>query len=180
MDALISLDRSAELSAAERAAIRTLSQAVYPPEETATWPGRHLEWSGSELCIRVWGDDGELASYVGILVREGSYDSRPVLMGGVAGVQTHPKARRRGYATRGLRKAVDFFREESEVDFALLVCNTHLIPYYARLGWREFSGQLMVRQHGEPAEFTFNRVMTLGILSEAPMAGIIDLYGPPW
>jgi hypothetical protein len=39
---------------------------------------------------------------------------------------------------------------------------------------------MLVRQRGELVEFTFNRVMTLGIMSEAPIAGKIDLNGPPW
>lgn len=180
IDVKVSLDHRAELSAADWELVRTMSQAVYPPEEAENWPGRHIEWAGSEWCVRVWGDDGELVSYIGILIREGSHDSQPVLVGGVGGVQTHPMARRKGYASRGLRKAADFFREHTGVDFALLVCDTHLIPFYARLGWREFNGKLLVRQHGEAEEFTFNRVMTLGIDSEAPVTGTIDLCGPPW
>ena len=180
MDALVSLDRIAELSEEDRGAVRTLFQAVYPPAETANWPGRHLEWAESEWCVRVWGDDGQLVSYVGILLREGKHNERPVLVGGVGGVGTHPAARRRGYAKKGMRRAVDFFLENPGVGFALLVCRTDLLPYYARLGWREFGGQLWVSQHGELAEFTFNHVMTIGIASEAPIAGTIDLCGPPW
>jgi len=180
VDVIVALDRTAGLSEVDRAAVRVLFQSVYPPEETADWPGLHLEWAEFEWCARVWGDDGELASYVGILVREASYDGQPVLVGGVGGVGTHPAARRRGYAEKGLQRAVDFFHENSEVGFALLVCRTNLVPYYARLGWQEFGGQLLVRQRGERVEFTFNRVMTLGIGSEAPIVGTIDLYGPPW
>jgi predicted GNAT family N-acyltransferase len=180
VDVLVSLERIAELSEVERGTIRSLTQSVYPPAEMANWPGRHLEWADSEWCIRVWGDDGELASYAGILLREVRHDGRPVLVGGIGGVKTHPAARRRGYAERGLRRAVDFFHENPAVGFALLVCEAHLIPYYVRLGWREFVGQLWVRQHGEAVIFTFNRVMTLGIKLEAPATGRIDLCGPPW
>jgi predicted acetyltransferase len=155
-------------------------QAVYPPEEIEDWPGRHIEWAEFEWCARVWGDEGDLVSYVGIVLREASYDGQQVLVGGVGGVGTHPAARRRGYARMGLQKAVNFFSEEANVDFALLVCRAELIKYYSHLGWREFEGQLLVSQHGERVEFTFNRVMTLGIGSEAPIAGRIDLCGPPW
>jgi hypothetical protein len=104
----------------------------------------------------------------------------PVLMGGVGGIKTHPVARRLGYAKMGLHRAIDFFHENSEIDFALLVCEKHLIPYYSRLGWQEFLGELLVRQHGQPGLFTFNHVMTLGIGAEAPSAGKIDLRGPAW
>jgi ribosomal protein S18 acetylase RimI-like enzyme len=128
----------------------------------------------------VWGSGGELASYVGIILREGTLDRRQVLLGGVGGIGTHPAARRRGYAQMALRRAIDYFREKPEVEFALLVCEEDLIPYYARLGWRVFAGQLIVRQHGEPTVFTFNRVMTMGTAGEAPLIGTIDLCGPPW
>jgi len=60
------------------------------------------------------------------------------------------------------------------------VCGPHLITYYRRLGWREFDGRLLVQQRGETVAFTFNRIMTHGIESEAPERGTIDLLGPPW
>jgi hypothetical protein len=93
---------------------------------------------------------------------------------------THPAARRRGYAERALLRAIEFFRENPQVAFGLLVCEEALIPYYTRLSWQEFRGKLMVRQHGEPSVFKFNRVMTMGIALEAPLTGTIDLCGPPW
>ena len=66
------------------------------------------------------------------------------------------------------------------VAFGLLVCKPELIPYYSRLGWQEFDGTLVVRQHGTPAEFTYNRVMVCEIQTPAPAGGAIDLQGPPW
>ncbi|HLA99639.1 MAG TPA: GNAT family N-acetyltransferase [Anaerolineales bacterium] len=180
MDVSIKLTRISELSESDRTEVRALALAVYPPEVAATWPGRHLEWASFEWCVRVWGSDGELASYAGLLLREGTHDMRSVLLGGVGGVATHPAARRRGYAEKGLRMAVEFFRENPKIAFALLVCEENLIPYYTRLGWQKFGGELIVRQHGEPGVFTFNCVMTLGIASEAPLVGTIDLRGPPW
>jgi len=179
-DVSIKLARVSELSESDRAEIRALSLAIYPPEEAATWPGRHLEWASPEWCVRVWGSSGELASYVGMHLRDGTYDTRQVLLGGVGGVGTHPKARRRGYADKGLRMAIDFFRQNPGVAFALLVCEEALIPYYERLGWQEFRGELIVRQRGEPVLFTFNRVMTIDIAFELPLIGTIDLCGPPW
>lgn len=144
----ISLVRIADLSEAERAEVRGLSRAIYPPEEIEDWPGGHIEWSEFKWCVRVRDQDGQLASYVGVLVREASYADQQVLVGGVGGVGTHPAARRRGYAGMGLNRAIEFFDHEAEVDFALLVCRPELIKYYSRLGWREFNGRLLVRQHG--------------------------------
>jgi aminoglycoside 2'-N-acetyltransferase I len=178
VDALVSLDRIDHLSDADRAAVRALSLAVYPPEEAAAWPGRHLEWTPAEWCVRIWAD-GELASYIGVVLRQATHDGRPVRVGGVGGVKTHPTARRRGYAGLGIRRAIEFLGEQG-AGFALLVCEPHLIGYYARLGWQEFAGRLLVTQRGEPADFTFNRVLVQGVESAAPSAGTIDLCGPPW
>ncbi len=180
MTTVISLDLIAELSKADRDEIRDLALAVYPPDDIKDWAGRDKEWAELEWCVRIWEAEGELASYAGILVKEGSHDKQPVLLGGVGHVMTHPAARRRGYAEKGVRRAVDFLLKDTSADFALLVCGEWLVPYYARLGWQDFAGQLLVRQHGERIEFTFNRVMTLGIASKAPLSGIIDLRGPPW
>jgi predicted acetyltransferase len=108
------------------------------------------------------------------------HDGRPVRIGGIGGVKTHPTARRHGYARQGLQRAGEFFHTQPDVAFALLVCRPHLIDYYSRLGWQEFNGRLLVRQHGAVAGFTFNRVMTCGVRSAGPVAGTIDLCGPPW
>ena len=176
----ISLDRVADLSDIDRAAIRALSLAVYPPEVAAAWPGRHLEWARGEWCVRVWGPEGSLASYTGIILRQSSWDGRSARVGGIGGVMTHPAARGRGHAVHGIRRAIEVFREHGGVAFALLVCEPGLLGYYARLGWKEFAGRLVVRQHGEPADFTFNRVMVHDVEAAGPTSGTIDLMGPPW
>ena len=180
MNAVVSLDRVADLTDGERAALQTLSLAVYPPGEWADWPGRQLEWAVAERCVRVWSDDGELTSYVGVVLRPGTRDGQSVLIGGVGGVKTHPAARRRGGASLGMRRAVEFFHQQPAVDFALLVCEPQLLAYYSRLGWHEFNGRLVVKQYGAVSDFTFNRVMVRGVQSEGPEDGTIDLLGPPW
>ena len=177
---IVSLSRVAELTDGDRAALRALSLAVYPPDEAANWPGRHLEWATAEWCVRVWDGNGELASYTGMVLRQGTHDGQPVRIGGVGGVKTHPAARRRGYAGLSVRRAVEFFQAQPDVAFGLLVCAPHLIGYYSRLGWREFGGRLLVGQHGAVMEFTFNRVMTCDVRIAGPAAGTIDLCGPPW
>jgi hypothetical protein len=173
------LDRLADLSDADREDIRSLSLAVYPPEQLAEWPGRHLEWCTPEWCVCVRSEDGTLASFVGVYVREATCDERPVRIGGIGNVKTHPSARGRGYANLGIRRAVDFFGER-DVEFAVLACEPHLIGYYARLGWQEFTGRLRVTQYGAGADFTLDRVMVLAVRGAAPLAGTIDLCGPPW
>jgi hypothetical protein len=174
------LCRIAELTDARRADLAALSRAVYPPEVAAAWPGRHLEWSAHEWGVFVRAGDGAPVTYVGLVIRAARRDGLPVRVGGIGGVKTHPAARRRGFAGRAIGRAVEFFREQPDVAFGLLVCEPPLLGYYGRLGWQEFSGRLLVTQRGEPAEFTFNRVMTCAVRAAAPVGGTIDLLGPPW
>ena len=176
----VTLDRIAEFSDAERTAVRLLAEAVYPPRQTTDWPGRDVEWSTPEWCVRVRGDDDVLVSYVGVYIRAAQCDGRPVRIGGIGNVKTHPAFRRQGLAALAMRRATEFVREQPDAAFALLVCEPRLLGYYGRLGWQEFGGRLLVTQHGAACEFTFSRVMTHGIESEAPVAGTIDLCGPPW
>jgi hypothetical protein len=179
MDTALSLDRVAGLGDDDRAALRELSEAVYPPAEWADWPGRRIEWAAAEWCVRVW-HEGRLACHVGILVRDAELDGQTVRVGGIGGVKTHPALRRSGLAGLAMRRAVAFFHEQPAVAFALLVCEPPLLAYYAALGWREFTGRLRVRQHGVSSDFTFEPAMTHGVRSPAPAAGFIDLNGPPW
>jgi hypothetical protein len=180
VDEAIALSRVADLTDADREALRALSLAVYPPGVSVVTAGRQIEWAVAEWCVLVRDARAALVSYVGISLRDACYDGWPVRVGGIGGVKTHPASRRLGLAATGIGRAIEFLGEQGGVGFALLVCRDSLVAYYRRLGWREFAGTLLVRQQGEPLEFTLNRVMTCGIERAAPEAGIIDLQGPPW
>jgi aminoglycoside 2'-N-acetyltransferase I len=173
------LSRTDDLTSAERAALAELSRVVYPPAEWADWPGREIEWADAEWGVRIFDDEGSLVSYTGIVLRDALADGQPVRIGGVGGIKTHPRARGRGYARRGIELAHECFLREG-ADFALLVCEPHLVAYYASLGWEEFEGTLLVRQRGETVPFTFNRVMTRPVRIDGPRRGVIDLCGGPW
>jgi hypothetical protein len=179
MTAEVTLDRVADLTDADRVAVRALSLAVYPPERLIDWPGRDIEWAAPEWCVRVRTENDTLVTYVGAYLRQAACDGQPVVIGGVGNVKTHPTARGRGFAALGVQRAVEFFAERG-VGFGLLVCEPRLTAYYARLGWREFAGRLLVRQRGTDTEFPLNRVMTRAVGSAGPTAGTIDLCGPPW
>ena len=171
--------RVAEFSDAERDALRRLTLAVYPPGAAGEAEHTKREWRAGEWGARLHADDGTLVSYVGITLREARLDDRPVLIGGIGGVKTHPGARGRGFAARGIAHALGFMREQKAA-FALLVCRPPLVPYYAGLGWQTFEGRLLVRQFGAVEHFTFNEVMTHALHEPAPLTGTLDLLGPPW
>lgn len=170
----------AELTDAEKAELQALSQAVFPPEVMAEQTGLHLEWSARDGRVFLRAGDAGLVCVAGVVIRRGEHDNRPVLIGGISGVMTHPAHRQQGYAAHAVSRAVELLREQTEAEFGLLVCEPHLEEYYGRLGWDLFEGRLLVTQHGVPTEFVFNRAMVCGLRGAAPAGGTIDLLGPPW
>lgn len=176
----ITLRRATDLTADERTALRALSDAVYPPEVAAAWPGRALEWAPPEWGVIGWSEDGCARCHAGIVVREARWNDRPVRVGGIGGVKTHPAVRGRGHATAVIRRAVEFLRNEADVVFALLVCEPALVSFYERLGWHLFRGAVLVAQHGETVPFTFNLPMTVPVCNTENPTGTLDLMGPPW
>jgi GNAT superfamily N-acetyltransferase len=164
----------------ERAALKALTAAVYPPGVVAVSPGRHFQWAPPDYSVLVFTPEGGLVSHVGIVVRTGTLDGAAVKIGGVGSVKTHPRAQGRGYASAGLRRAATALHDDHRVAFSLLVCQEHLLPFYSRLGWLPFAGCLIVAQATGPTVFTINRPMVLAGLSAAPQEGMIDLKGLPW
>jgi GNAT superfamily N-acetyltransferase len=174
------LRRVADLSPSEQAAVRALALAVYPPEVTAAWPGRAIEWALHQWAVIGWDAEGAALCYVGVVLREARWNDRGVKVGGIGGVKAHPASRGRGLATTATQGALEFFREQGDVDFGLLVCEPGLVPFYERLGWRRFPGDLFVVQHQASVPFTFNLPMTIPVRLQEPLTGAIDLLGPPW
>jgi nodulation protein A len=176
----VDLKPVADLDDDERAVLKALTAAVYPPEVVATSPGRHFQWARPDYSVLVWAPEGELVSHVGIVVRAGTLDGAAVKIGGVGSVKTHPRAEGRGYASAGLRRAAGALHDDHQVAFSLLVCQEHLLPFYNRLGWIAFSGRLVVEQPTGRTVFTINRPMVLSGRRAAPKDGVIDLDGLPW
>jgi aminoglycoside 2'-N-acetyltransferase I len=163
----------------ELTAVRALADAVYPPEVKAVWPGRAIEWAAHQWGIVGLDAAGSARCYVGLVIQTARLADRPVKVGGIGGVKTHPASRGRGLATAAVRRAIDFFHEHV-VDFGLLVCEPDLVPFYERLGWQRFRGDLLVKQRGTTVPFTFNLAMTIPVRFLEAVTGTIDLMGPPW
>jgi aminoglycoside 2'-N-acetyltransferase I len=172
--------RISDMTAEERAALRALSLAVNPPEVSALWPGHAIEWAPAQWSIIGLDTDGAAICNVGIIFREAQWNERAVKVGGIGGVKTHPGFREQGFATTAIQRALDFFHEQGDIDFGLLVCEQSLVPFYERLGWRRFPGDLLVMQRLATVPFTFNLPMTIPIRLQETLGGRIDLFGPPW
>jgi predicted GNAT family N-acyltransferase len=173
------LHNAAELTVDETAALGELRIAVYPPDFVANWPGRSIEWATPQWRLIDWDEHCRALCHVGIFLREGEVAGKPVTIGGIGGVMTHPNARRQGVASRAIGRSIEFMMEQ-RADFALLVCEQKLVPFYQRLGWKRHGDKLMVTQHGEKSEFAFNLPMIHSVSAEGPIGGVIDLQGPPW
>jgi predicted N-acetyltransferase YhbS len=181
LDLRIAFDHETSLNADDRAELRALSEAVFPPDVDAAWPGHNIEWAPAEWWVRIWTKIAPmLVSCARIVLRDATHDGQSVVIGGIGGVKTHPDWRRRGLAAAAVRRAFEFFHAQPAVALALITCEPALIPYYSRLGWREFDGTVLVTQRGLPTAFTFDRIMVHDVRSPAPTTGIIDLRGPPW
>lgn len=155
-----------------------MSGAVYPPTDEP-WPGRDLEWAPSQWDISVRDEANTLVSYTGGILREAIANGTRTTIGGVGGVKTHPGHRGVGHATAGL-DAAHALLDSLGADFGLLVCDEGLIPYYTKLGWQVFDGELRTRRWGEETTFTFNRIMVREVRNLPPTHGWVDLCGPPW
>ncbi len=157
-----------------------MSLAVYPPEVFATWPGRAIEWAAHQWAVVGWDIEGAALCYVGVVFRDAKWNEGAVRVGGIGGVKTHPTSRGRGFATTAIQRALEFFHGQSDVDFGLLVCEPDLMPFYERLGWRRFPGELLVTQRQTTVPFTFNLPMTIPLRLQETLDGKIDLRGLPW
>lgn len=175
----IEITSAADVPPATREALRALSAAVYPPEVVATLPGIALAWARPQRSILVW-DDERLVAHVGVVVREAVLDGQNIHIGGIGGVMTHPTAQGKGYASAAMRRAEGFFTSDPAIAFALLCCPPSRVSFYERLGWRGFSGRLLVEQPGGAIEFTVNAVLVRAVHHPAPSVGTLDLCGLPW
>lgn len=180
MNGFVVVHRDEELSADEQAALEALTLAVYPTDEWRDWPGWQIEWSRPEWRVRVFDGDGQLSAHVGLIVRSATIGERPVIIGGIGGVKTHPQRRGRGFATAALKRAQALARELGNVDIGHLVCEQAMMPFYTKLGWRPFLGTTLVTQRGKPCEFVFLPGMVHDFNTPAADSGVLNLKGPPW
>ena len=77
-------------------------------------------------------EDGEPRSTVTVLPMEAFVDGEPVAVGGIAAVNAHPAYRRRGYAGKLMRAAIDGMRERG---MSLSMLHPFAHAFYRAYGW---------------------------------------------
>lgn len=154
----------------------------YDAESFANSPtSNRYQWSNAQWRLIVRAGD-EIAAQLGLLERDCRVGGQAVRLGGIGGVMTRPAFRGQGLATLAMTAAVEFLRDERPVDFGMLVCLPHLVPFYAGLGWQVVTGPIWIEQ---PLRGTITldedvpMIMPLRDHVVWP-GGPIELLGLPW
>jgi aminoglycoside 2'-N-acetyltransferase I len=156
-----------------------LLDAVWTDEVVAALPWKDVVWANPDRRVFVFDGEGGLIGHVGLYRRDGTWNDRPVKIGGVGGVATREDSRRRGVASAAMRHAADELARAFAVDFALLFCEPRHAPLYRSLGWQRFGGEVFVMQPAGHVRFTATDAYVLD-LTLAPRTGVLDLCGLPW
>jgi len=90
--------------------------------------------------------DGQLVSHAGMVKAEVQVAGQPIAVGGIGGVVTVGTAQRKGYAERMLQQALAYMGETWQVEFGMLFCLPHVLPFYAGLGWQQIASPISIEQ----------------------------------
>ena len=158
--------------------VEPLLSAVWPPEVVKTLPWGHLEFARADLRVMI-DLDGNTVCHVGIYRRGGTWNGRKVTIGGIGSVATREDCRGRGYATLAINAAIHTLTEERATDFGMLFCEPPMAPFYEKLGWQSFNGNVYADQPGGRAPFTLMLPYVFKI-KRLLREGTMDLCGLPW
>lgn len=155
-----------------------LLKAAWPAEVLAKLPNGNVGGVNPDQCLLAFNRENEIICHVGIVLRDATWDGRPVKIGGIGGVTTRADSRRRGVASAVMRKALQEIQGAYKADFGLLFCQPQNASFYAGLGWRSFKGDVLVMH--PRGRVSFNSDPHVFDLKLAPRTGVLDLCGLPW
>ncbi len=137
-----------------------------------------MEWGPVDWQMMGWEGEG-MVSGVCLLAREIRVGGKPLRVGGVGGVMTHPAHQRKGYAAQLLARGHQFLREEAGVAHSLLVCAEKRVAYYAKSGYQLMTAPMLVAYKGGRVHLP-GPVMVACLAGEPWPQGEVDLQGNPW
>ncbi|MCL2701710.1 MAG: GNAT family N-acetyltransferase [Phycisphaerae bacterium] len=178
------------ISAADEAALRTLSGMVYPPEklagicQPASAPAPSLEWpAGQAERVFLLRRDGQVVATSRFLPRRIYTQQGPLDVLALAGVKTHPEFRGLGLGSAVVRAAL------SHVDrgaFPVSLFQTGVPEFYEKLTCRHVTNPFTNRLAADPAKTPWSEspwweahAMIYPAAYPWP-EGPIDLCGPAW
>lgn len=159
--------------------VKPLFDTVWPRHVIAALGWKDILFDDPELRVIVENEDEAVVSHVGIYRRRATFNERPVHIGGIGGVATHPDHRRHGFATIALNAALQTLRDEGSTGFALLFCEPHNFDFYRARGWHAFEGDVYVEQPQGRVRFVAMAPFVFDLVQK-PRKGVIDLCGLPW
>jgi GNAT superfamily N-acetyltransferase len=131
-------------------------------------PWRVLVWKGEQLV-----------SHVGIVERTISVAARPIKVGGIASVGTHPDHRGRGFAAAAMNEAMTFICGALGAESGFLLCRDHVTGFYRRLGWGPVAGPVVFDQPEGRITWPLAAMARPCHKTHWPQ-GAVDLCGLPW
>jgi len=103
--------------------------------------------------------DEDIVSYLNIVDRTVTADDKPQHFFGLNNVITEPAHRGNGYATALNRKALEYMKDTDANACGFLFCADELIPFYQKLGWTQFTGEVTVSQPAGDKRWTSNAML---------------------
>lgn len=142
--------------------------------EAFTWQNK----DGMGFGIHAYSGD-EFVGFAHVFERMGRLDDRPVSMGCLGSVMIAKPHQGRGVGTTVVTTAGDVIFKNLKVDLGVLVCKTLLVPFYERLGWRRFTGPVVVQQPDGKIPWPFEAMVLTGE-NQTSISGKLDLCGFPF
>lgn len=137
-----------------------------------------LEWAPSEWLLRGFAGE-ELVTQLAILDRQIKVGEQQVRVGGIGGVATDPRWRKRGFAEKSMIEAARLMRDEFKVEFGMLFCLDDMLAYYSRLGWQQIFTPVRIEQRGGTMVLPLY-AMVIPLTGRDWPLGAVDLCGLPW
>ncbi len=137
-----------------------------------------LKWSDPEWYILAL-NDSELIGRLGIIDRIVLVEGHQIGVGGISGVITKNKWRKRGVASTLMAQALNVFGDKLNTSFGLLLCREEVSGFYNGLGWKVNDFSTTFEQPS--GKMTFPKLtMTYSCEGGVWPRGPIDLNGLPW
>lgn len=122
--------------------------------------------------------DGELVSFLNLVDRNARADGNPVHLFGLNNVITEPQHRGHGYSTKLNQTAADFINELDKDACGFLFCADDLIPFYEKLGWKKYPGEVIISQPTGDKRWQSNAMIYSPAAAQSWQS--VHLCGLPW
>jgi GNAT superfamily N-acetyltransferase len=137
-----------------------------------------FKWADPDWYILAL-NGSELIGRLGIIDRVVLVEAQQIHVGGISGVITKKKWRKRGVGRTLMTEAVNVIEDKLNTSFGLLLCREEVSSFYNGLGWKVNDFSTTFEQ--PKGKMTFPKLtMTYSCKGNVWPKGPIDLNGLPW